>query len=362
MISLPERPRILVVALRRIGDVLLTTPLVRSLRRAWPKAQIEMLVFSDTAGILEGNPDIDRVVPMPPRPNFGQSLAIAARLAKRYDLAISTQSGDRPTLFSALAGKTSIGPVSANGSMGTIKKFMLSRNVDIVPGLHRVEEVLCLADAIGIERVGEVVCPAGASSLAVMRPDRPYAVLHPAPMFHYKRWTEQGWREVANTLAQRKLEVFITGGPAQEERRYLDGVVADAKGVHRLDGKLTWPQLAALLATAEIFVGPDTSVTHLAAAAGAPTVALYGPTDPRLWGPWPAGGLQTAWEKAGTIQRRQNVWLVQNPLSCLPCQAEGCDRHLLSHSRCLDELSSSQVLAAIDQALGSKPRRSSASA
>ena len=58
MIALPARPRILVVALRRLGDVLLTTPLIRSLKRAWPDATIDVLVFGGTEGILAGNPDI----------------------------------------------------------------------------------------------------------------------------------------------------------------------------------------------------------------------------------------------------------------------------------------------------------------
>src|ERR1700744_6051147 len=100
---LPPRARILVVALRRLGDVLLTTPLIRSLRRAWPDATIEVLVFADTAGIVDGNPDIDRVIAMPARPTLQQSLARAAALLKRYDLAISTQSGDRPIAFALLA-------------------------------------------------------------------------------------------------------------------------------------------------------------------------------------------------------------------------------------------------------------------
>ena len=110
---------------------------------------------------------------------------------------------------------------------------------------------------------------------------------------------------------------------------------------------------AALLAQSRVYIGPDTSVTHLAAASGCPTVALYGPTDPRLWGPVPAAGLEPMWEAAGTIQRRGNVWLVQNPLPCLPCQNEGCERRIDSYSRCLDQLSPRKVLTAVDQALAS---------
>jgi heptosyltransferase-3 len=116
---------------------------------------------------------------------------------------------------------------------------------------------------------------------------------------------------------------------------------------------LTWPELARVIGDAKVYIGPDTSVTHLAAATGAMTVALYGPTDPRRFGPWPAGGPGEAWEATGTIQRRGNVWLVQNPQPCLPCQNEGCERRIDSYSRCLDLLSPRQVLTAVDQALAS---------
>ena len=122
--------------------------------------------------------------------------------------------------------------------------------------------------------------------------------------------------------------------------------------MQRRDAQLDWPQLTGLLAKARLYVGPDTSVTHLAAAAGCPTIALYGPTDPRLWGPCPVGGLDTVWAASGTVQRRGNVWLVQNPLPCMPCQLEGCERRLDSYSACLDELPAQQVIAAAEQALG----------
>ena len=79
-LDLPGKPRILVVTLRRLGDVLLATPRIRSLRRVWPQARIEALVFADTAGILAGNPDLDRIVTVPPQPSAGATLSLGARL------------------------------------------------------------------------------------------------------------------------------------------------------------------------------------------------------------------------------------------------------------------------------------------
>jgi heptosyltransferase-3 len=222
--------------------------------------------------------------------------------------------------------------------------------------MHRVRQMLQLAEAIGIAPVGEVVPPAPVLTSGI--PDRPFAIVHAAPMFHYKRWSVDGWRALASALKDRGLQVVATGGPAERERQYLDAVWgADGQNVVRRDGQLGWRELTGLLDVARVYVGPDTSVTHLAAATGTPTVALYGPTDPVLWGPWPQSGLETPWAKSGALQQRGNVWLVQQGLPCVPCQLEGCERGLGSYSRCLDELALPAVLGAIEAALAAQPSR-----
>jgi heptosyltransferase-3 len=348
-IELRARPRILVIALRRLGDVLLTTPLITSLRRAFPDATIDALVFDDTAGILQGNADINNIVIMPVRRSPGRSLRLALKMWRQYDLAVSTQSGDRPTYFAIIAGRQRAAPVETRLG-GRIKRRFLTHGVGIEKGVHRVEEMLRLADALGIERESRVVAPERRG--APQAPAGRYAVIHAAPMFRYKQWMVEGWRALAAALLARGLTVVATGGPSVEERKYLDSVWAGSgMPVTRLDGVLDWVQLTGLLAKARVYVGPDTSVTHLAAATGCPTVALYGPTDPRLWGPWPVGGLDTMWAASGEVQQRGNVWLVQNPLPCMPCQLEGCERRLGSHSACLDELSPVRVIQAVEQAL-----------
>jgi heptosyltransferase-3 len=345
-LRLPKTPRILVIGLRRLGDVLLTTPLIRSLKRAYPDAAIDALVFAGTEGILAGNPDLKNVLTIPPRPNLGETLMLLRRIGKRYDLALSTQTGDRPTILASLAGRKSAGLLEAEGLAAAAKRFLLSRSCVTDRERHRVRDVLQLAGLIGIPAQAEVVCASGAAPSSLT--PQSYAVIHAAPMFIYKRWTADGWRQLASALRERGLATVVTG--AASDHAYLDEVW-QGSDVVRLDGQLAWPDLSGVIGTARAYIGPDTAITHLAAATGVPTVALYGPSDPRIWAPWPRGGLDQPWAPSGTIQRRGNVWLVQNPLLCLPCQQEGCDRRLDSRSQCLDELTVAQVVSAVDEAL-----------
>jgi heptosyltransferase-3 len=348
-IFLGERPRILIITLRRLGDVLLTTPLIRSLKAGFPGSAVDVLVFRGTEGMLQGNQDIGRVISTPQRPSIGEMLVLLRRLWRRYDLAVATHTGDRPTLFAWAAGRRRLGFVAEADSARWLKRHVFHRGVPAQPQNHRVFELLRLAAALGIDRQSEMVCPDGGS--APHLPGR-YAVLHASPMFRIRRWTDAGWRALAGALAQRGLTVVATGARDPAEKDYLDHLWGGLEpAVTRLDGRLGWPDLTALLRSAAVYVGPDTSITHLAAAAAAPTVALYGPASPSLIGPWPIGGLCQPWARANTVQHQGNVWVVQNPLPCMPCDKLGCEGHLESRSQCLDELSVRQVLIAVDDAL-----------
>jgi heptosyltransferase III len=325
----------------------LTTPLVRALRRGRPGSRVDMLVFRGSEGILAGNTDLECVIVVPQRPSVAAMTKLLGQLWRRYDVAISTQSGDRPTFLAAVAGRLSVGLVDPGGAAW--KRWLLSRAVVADTNVHRVISLLRLAAPLGIDERPDVVLPARVAPLA---PRARYAVVHVKPMQRVKQWTDEGWRALAAGLAQRGLAVVVTGGDAPDERAYLDRIWNPVNPpVERMDGQLGWGELATLLSGAAVYVGPDTSMTHLAAAAGCPTVAIYGPVSPRGIGPWPVGGLSEPWAHAGTIQHRGNVWVVQNPLPCMPCDLLGCERHVESHSTCLDELAVSQVLQAVDRAL-----------
>ena len=96
--------------------------------------------------------------------------------------------------------------------MARVKWLALGFPVAVAGGLHRVNDVLRLAEALGVSPVPEVIAPRGLLRSGIA-PDRPYAVIHAAPMFRYKRWTADGWQVLAAGLDARGLAVVATGGP-----------------------------------------------------------------------------------------------------------------------------------------------------
>lgn len=352
MKSIPRR--VLVIVTRRIGDVLLATPLIRSLKQAWPDAQIEALVFNGTQGVLLGNPDLHAVHTIPERPRLLQHVALIMRLFKRYDLALSLLPGDRPTLYAWLAGRRRIGLLlDQRGQRWKQRLLDQWAPLDAV-NTHTVRAYLALAGVLGIPAVAEVaVCwrPADAAAVDALfgKHCAALAVLHPYPKFRYKMWQQQGWIEVAQWLLDNGLRVALTGGPDADERAYVDAIARQLPdSVINTAGKLTLGGTAALLARAQFYVGPDTAVTHMAAATGVPTIALLGPSEPVKWGPWPKGhpANTNPWRRLGD-QRVGNVQLVQGRAECVPCGLEGCERHIGSASDCLLAIPAKTVINAL---------------
>lgn len=354
--ALPAGPpaTVLVIVTRRIGDVVLATPLVHSLRRAWPEAAIDALVFEGTQGALAANPDLRRVLTVPERPGFLQHVMLLLRLARRYDIALSLVPGDRPTFYAYVAGRWRAGLLLDTKKEGW-KRGFLHRHVPFDErNTHTVRMHLALASALGIPASGEItVCwrPEDEHMVAQLlgaADAPPYAVLHAYPKFNYKMWRVDGWTELARALAARGLRIVLSGGGDPAEREYVGRLAAGMPaGTLNAAGRLSVAASARLVSGAAVYVGPDTALTHIAAALGTPTVALFGPTDPVKWGPWPKGHAADTnpWRRCGT-QRAGNVTLIQGALPCVPCLREGCGRSIGSFSDCLQQLPASRVIAA----------------
>jgi heptosyltransferase-3 len=186
---------------------------------------------------------------------------------------------------------------------------------------------------------------------------RQYAVLHVSPKFAYKTWSVAGWVALGRWLVDRGLAVVVAGG-ASDQRAYSEQVVEGLPNAVNLVGQLTLPALGYLLSRAALYVGTDTAVSHMAAAVGAPTVVLFGPSNPVKWGPWPKDfpPTQSPWRRQGS-QRQGNVFLLQGEGDCVPCLGEGCDRHINSLSECLQQLSVNRVIQVVETMLTERERR-----
>lgn len=352
---------VLVVCMRRIGDVLLATPLPMSIRSAWPDARVDMLVFSGTAGVLRGNADIANVTAVPEGASAGETLRLAARLWRRYDVAISVQTGDRPTFMAWAAGRRSIGFVDPH-AQSWWKRGLLDVGVPASGmGEHTVAGNLRLLEPLGIAPIAKVRAHWDDDAPRRAREAFPMldlvasvAVLHVSPKFSYKAWTAKGWIELARWLSEHGHTPVIAGGASEEERAFLAQLAPELPaGSVDVSGKVDLAALAFILSRAEVYVGTDTAVTHMAAALGIPTVALFGPSSPVKWGPWPEGlaaNDPTPWAMRGS-QKRGNVILVQGQGDCVPCLGEGCDKHVRSLSDCLQQMPASRVIEAVERAL-----------
>lgn len=359
----PNPTKILVIAMRYLGDVLLTTPLLHSLRQAYPNAQLDVLVYRNTAAMLEGNPDIDHIITTPNRPKLADYRHLLLQLFRRYDLALAIQTGDRPFLYTLLAAPVRVAVVPRKNATGWWKRFFLQRWVEFDDdNTHTVLQNLKLLDLLGIAPIFSLIPPQTADTrqlvgqYSFLSGNTAYAVLHTHPQWTYKRWTVEGWIEIGRYLNNLGLKLVLSGGPEQEEIDYIATIASKLpEGTINLAGQVSIAQLAQIIAQAKLFIGPDTGITHLAAAAGIPVIALYGPTNPVKWAPWPSAYRQNKnpFEKVGT-QQVNNIFLVQGEGACVPCHQEGCDRYRGSRSKCLDNLPPESIKYAITQVLASR--------
>ena len=358
---------VLVVVTRRIGDVLLATPLIRSLKRAWPDIAIDVLVFAGAEGVLAANPDIRSVLTVAERPAAASHVALLLRIARRYDVALSLVPSDRPTLYAWLAGRWRAGLVPMERKHRW-KTWLLQRWVAFDNrGTHTVLMHLALAETLGIAACFDVVAAwrerdrDAIQSALPFRLDEPYAVLHTFPKFNYKMWHAAAWAEVAQWLQRQGLHVVLSGGGEPAETEYVATIARTMPGAVNLAGKLELSAAACLLAHAHAYVGTDTALTHMAAALGVPVIAIFGPSDPVKWGPWPAGYARAVnpWRRLGT-QRVNNVTLIQGLTACVPCLLEGCDRHVGSYSDCLQQLPATKVISSLVSALETRRPASAA--
>jgi heptosyltransferase-3 len=351
--------KILVIITRRIGDVLLTTPLIHTLKTGWPQTNIDVLVFENTRDILTNHPDIHKIISVPTGISTLQKLKWLMSMWRKYDLSISALPSDRATIYAWLTGKFRIGLLEEKANQGWKKNLLNNWIAFDNINTHTVSMTLKLSNLFGLPpqfNVGvawtknDKNIVDGMLKSNAIQENQTYAVLHTYPKFSYKMWNTEGWLNLVEWLNQQNIKTILTGSKDLNEIQYIKELLIKLPATTlNFSGQLNFAQMAYLLTKATVYIGPDTVTTHLAAAMGTPTLALFGPSNPVKWGPWPKGCHEerSPWQMVGALQKVNNVTLLQGLGDCVPCRLEGCDRHPNSQSKCLDELPANRVIEAI---------------
>lgn len=210
--------RILVITLRYLGDTLLVTPLLGSLKQAYPNAEIDVLLPSGNLGMLEGNKDVNKLIPMTGKPGIVNFVKLLFRLFREYDISISTQAGDRPILCAILAGKFSMGFVQQNTSRYSWKCLLLKRALQFdEQHSHAVLENLRFCEPLNIHPCYKLTPPNSVFGYSDPFQGGKYAVLHIMPQWRYKEWHDEGWIRIVYFLNRQGFQIALTGSAQADE-------------------------------------------------------------------------------------------------------------------------------------------------
>jgi len=275
--------RILALQLKRIGDLVLTTPALRALHRAWPEAHITLGVMDGTAPLLAAIPFVQSGIV------FGRGRGWRPWqqvLTGGWDACFDFTGNDRSalaTMLSRARKRVGFEWVRRNRVRSlAYNAWSPSKVRDVHTAQHYLDLVAAVAPAGADDLLPELVLPEKAPLLT-----EPYALLHPGTARPEKYWLPERWAEVAAHLRTvHGLTSIFSCGPDEFERAHL-AAISEAQGPDKSD--IRHPpdliSLATLVAGARLVISCDTGVVHLASAFRVPQIALFGPTNPFHWRP-----------------------------------------------------------------------------
>jgi predicted lipopolysaccharide heptosyltransferase III len=333
--------RVLVIRLRSIGDTVLATPSLFALKRFLPDARVDILVEDWVAPLLTDHPHVDNVIALE-RGGFMTRARVARELrAERYDVVYNLHGGTTATFLTRATG--------ARHRVG-FKTYQYAKlHTDLVPSplllwgqqkTHSVEQQLALLGWTGVPvsdrpRTQLGISPAAVESVnqqltAAGLADRKIALIHPAAAFETKRWATENFARVAEFVSERGLAPVAIA--ARHEFAIIDELLNESSA-HVLSLDLSLPEVTALAARSQLFVGNDSGIAHIAAAVGTPSVVVFGSSNIAHWRPW----------------NRAQAEVVFEEMPCQPCHGYFCEK--FAQPECILRVPAARVAAAIERCL-----------
>ena len=346
-----EVRRVLLVRLSALGDVVNALPALTALRRMLPDAHIAWAVEPPCDQLLRGHPLLDEVIAVPRRelaarlrsplrwPEFTRGMRELRRDLRRprFDVTVDLQGNLRSGIVTWLSGaRHRIGPGPGGGKELSHLAYTLRVRLP-ERTIHRVERGLLILSALGevppdpepVLRIPDATRAFAREFYAEHLADADaVAALHPgvSGFGSYKQWPPERFTELIDMLNGRGVRCLLTWGPG--ERQLCERIASGTDAVVGPETK-SLAELVAMIGRADVFVGADSGPARLAWAAGTPTVAIFGPKDPAVYGP--------------TGERSR---VVQIDLPCRPCRRRTCP-----DPRCVTDIPAEAVFQAVCQLL-----------
>jgi heptosyltransferase-1 len=348
LIDVGPKPRILLIRLSAIGDVVVTTPVARALRATFPRAYLAWVVEPKAGEVLRRNPFLDEVITWQREPGSrltrqaGAYAALRRELRqRRFDLAIDFQGLLRSGLVAWMSGaRWRIGNTRCKEPAGWFYTHQVPRPTRTSSSRQRCLDLL---RPLGVETedrrmVVEMSEEDRAAAAAILEEaglgaDEPYACLVPATTWWHKHWLDARWAILADRLREEEgLKPVFMGAAADTAR--IGAIMGGMDGpAASLCARTSLLQAAAVLARARLVVAVDTGLLHIAAAVGAPLVGLCGASY------WPG------------FQDYENLRLIHEPFPCSPC----LHRPICRYVDCMQAIVTGDVLAACRQVMDRAP-------
>ncbi len=344
-VSRSEFKRILIVRTDRIGDVVLSTPVIKALRDGFPQAYITMMVSPYAAGVVEGNPYLDEVIVYDKdkeHKSWWSSFNFCRELSRRkFDLAVILHPTNRAHLLAFLAGiPRRVGYDKKLGFLLTDKllhskqlgeKHEIGYNLDLVRVLG-LDPKDCLP-FVPIKPEAEAWANQELAAAGIKKTEK-ILVIHPGASCPSKIWPPDRFAASGDRLIERYgFKAVIISGPKDI------GLADDLEKMMKhsalnLAGKTTVEQMASILKRSRLFISNDSGPVHIASALGVPVVSIFGRSQaglsPKRWGP------------SGSNSR-----ILHREVGCIECLAHNCVKGFA----CLKAITVEDVMMAVSELL-----------
>lgn len=333
--------KVLVIRLRSIGDTVLATPSLYALKRFLPNASVDILVEDWVAPLLDNHPHVDNVIALERGGLIARARVARELRAANYDVVYNLHGGTTATFLTRATGaRHRVGFKSYQ--YGQLHNHQAPSPLLIwqQPKTHSVEQQLALLGWTGVPVTDRPRTSLGISSQAAARVDRllneaglnqqNIALIHPAAAFATKQWATEKFARVVEFLAERGFTAVAIAAP--NEQALLETLSSEAS-VNVVSLALSLPEVTALAARSQLFVGNDSGMAHIAAAVGTPSVVVFGSSNIAHWRPWNSAPAEVVFEE----------------MPCQPCHGYFCEQ--FAQPECILRVPVVRVTAAIDRLL-----------